>query len=61
MGGIKQGKSLEKVLFSVIKKGRPNVVADKVYATEGGARMDGNETVIFGPRWVWAETFAFTH
>lgn len=33
----------------------------EVYATEGGARMDGNETVIFGPRWMWAETFAFTH
>lgn len=33
----------------------------EVYATEGGARMDGNETVTFGPRWVWAETSAFTH
>lgn len=43
MGGIKQGKSLEKVLFSVIKKGRPNVVADKGSVRYGRWSKDGWE------------------
>ena len=43
MGGIKQCKSLEKVLFSVIKKGRPNVVADKGSIRYGMWSKDGWE------------------